>query len=205
MTKNYSSTSIEDGGREKEFGQLRKVFKKSLELSKTVFGTDKIFRTCFLREKSPYQLEWGDKRNMALLEIVLWGFTLYDKAQIIPKADAIREALIKLMLSDPHFIVKEAIYRKDNLRYRFDTWTKELREVIDSPKQPRTFSLRLKEELFEADPTCNICGQKIRSVDDSEVDHHEPYWKGGLTIDRNARLTHRYCNRKKGGKSPEAV
>ena len=43
--------------------------------------------------------------------------------------------------------------------------------------------------------------QSIHNIDDSEVDHIEHYWKGGKTVPENARLTHRYCNRQRGGRN----
>jgi hypothetical protein len=49
------------------------------------------------------------------------------------------------------------------------------------------------------DPTCLICQQKIQTIDDAEIDHVEHYWRGGETISSNARLTHRFCNRSRGG------
>jgi hypothetical protein len=61
-------------------------------------------------------------------------------------------------------------------------------------QKPRCFTLKLKEELYNGDPTCAICGQKIQNIDDAAVDHIEQYWVGGKTIPENARLAHRYCN-----------
>src|SRR5207244_3355238 len=63
----------------------------------------------------------------------------------------------------------------------------------------RVFSAQLKQALFKADPTCVFCGQRIQDIDDAAVDHIEPYWLGGRTIDSNARLLHRYCNWRRGG------
>jgi len=61
-------------------------------------------------------------------------------------------------------------------------------------KEPRCFSLNLKEELFKNNPTCGICQQRIQHIDDAAIDHIEQYWQGGKTIPENARLVHRYCN-----------
>lgn len=55
----------------------------------------------------------------------------------------------------------------------------------------------MQAQLFAADQTCSYCGNKILSLDDAEVDHINPFSKGGLTEDTNAQLLHRYCNRKK--------
>jgi 5-methylcytosine-specific restriction endonuclease McrA len=66
--------------------------------------------------------------------------------------------------------------------------------------EPRGFSSELKRGLFENNPTCQLCKQQIHDVDDAEVDHIKQYWRGGQTIPENARLTHRYCNRVRGGR-----
>jgi hypothetical protein len=131
----------------------------------------------------------------------MYGFSLYEKHQIIQKADSIREALMTILLDDLKFIPPSGgILDKSKVKYRFIKWVSELQEIIGSPTYPRTFSYQLKKELFEKEPTCFICKQEIRSIDDSEVDHHIPYWKGGATIPENARLTHRFCNRFKSGR-----
>ena len=68
-----------------------------------------------------------------------------------------------------------------------------------SANEPRSFSLALKQSLFDADPACKLCGQRIHDLDDAEVDHVVHYWRGGATIGKNARLAHRYCNRVRAG------
>jgi hypothetical protein len=86
---------------------------------------------------------------------------------------------------------------------RFDAWRRALDAILDaSPKQPRTFSRELKQALYDANPTCAICGQHIAEVDDEAVDHVEQYWLGGKTIPENARLTHRFCNWSRRRKEP---
>lgn len=86
--------------------------------------------------------------------------------------------------------------RKDKIYARFDKWLSSLKEIAGTPKtETRTFSLEYKRQLWESNPSCSICGQKIHVADDAEVDHIEQFWRGGKTIPVNARLTHRYCNR----------
>ena len=69
-----------------------------------------------------------------------------------------------------------------------------MRILATFSSQPRCFSQKLKQELFDQDPTCTICGNHIQVIDDAAVDHIEQYWRGGKTIPENARLAHRYCN-----------
>ena len=83
----------------------------------------------------------------------------------------------------------------NNILNRLKLWEDILEKIlIDSQKQVRCFSYKLKEELYENNSICAICGNKIIDIDDAAVDHIEQYWLGGKTIPDNARLTHRFCN-----------
>lgn len=190
---------ISESERNKKFEDIRKEFRKSLELTRLIWGKN-AFQTCFFNNKETKSLTWTGKVVFTLFDVVMYGFASYTKPQIIPKIDSIRESLINLILNDPRFMTKGGGFHKGMLKYRFNRWVGELQSIVDSPSHPRGFSYRLKEELFVEDPTCSICGQRIRELDDSEVDHHIPYWKGGATIPENARLTHRFCNRAKGSR-----
>ena len=63
---------------------------------------------------------------------------------------------------------------------------------------PRTFSEKIKKDLFEEHTPCAICGKEIVDISHSEVDHVIPYSKGGQTVISNAQLVHTTCNRTKG-------
>lgn len=185
-----------------EANEMREIFKKSTELSRSVFG-NKAFRRFVVGSPKDVNGYWEDNVNKALFDIIMFGFTQYDKPQVIPNSDAIREELIWLMTADKEFIDALVISTNDRSKIytRFEKWIHSLRNLIGSPTtEPRNFTLKLKESLFNADPTCTICAQRIQSLDDSEVDHIEFYWRGGKTTPENARLTHRYCNRSRGGR-----
>ena len=187
-----------------EIQRLRQAFVGAVNLSNSVFG-DRSFRRYDSRESGG---QWGRTVNVAIKDVILYGFAtrLHDRAKITTKSDSIREALLDLLVNDEKFIssIDQHTSDEDKVRYRFEKWLAELDEIIAGSEEqgPRFFSLKLKEDLYNADPTCKICGQRLHSIDDSEVDHVEPYWKGGRTIPENARLTHRYCNRaRKRGES----
>jgi len=188
---------------EKEMEKLRKLFKKSIDLTKTVFGENS-FRRFRVGNEIDYSGTWERKKiNKALFDVVMYGFTEYEKHQIVPRSDAIREELLWLMTHDQGFIdsIMFGTSDKSKVLIRFEKWLKNLREIVGYPeKEPRGFSLDLKRDLYQNNPTCNICGQKIQTLDDAEVDHIEFYWRGGKTIPSNARLVHRYCNRHRGGR-----
>jgi hypothetical protein len=181
-----------------EEDKLRHVFKKSIRLTKVVFGDRAFHRFIPGSGKDPNGY-YERKLNKGLFDIIMNGFAIYNENQVIPNSDSIREELIWMMSHDYEFI--DAISgsgtdSKEKVIKRFNKWLSSLEKIIGIPKtEPRTFSLEYKKRLWESNPTCAICGQKIHLLDDAEIDHIEQYWYGGKTIPSNARLTHRYCNR----------
>lgn len=182
---------------EEEANKLRAIFKKSVELTKTVFGENAFKRFVAGTEHNPDGY-WEGRVNRALYDIVMFGFTIYEKRQIVPHADAIREELIWLMTHDEDFIrsITVSTDKREHVNIHFKKWIDSLQAIVGIPQtEPRAFTLKFKEQLCRNDSTCQICGNKIHSLDDAEVDHIDFYWRGGKTIPSNARLVHRYCNR----------
>lgn len=192
---------------DKEATQLRNAFKTSVTLIRSMLGVNAFHRYYRGNEKKADGY-WEPKRfNASLFDVLTWGFTQYDKNLVMNNLDAVREAWIALMTDDEEFIesIELSTSALRRVTYRFDAWRKVLGDILNSSSsQPRLFTRTFKEQLFKADPTCKICGQKISEVDDAAVDHIEQYWLGGKTIPANARLTHRYCNwaRSKDNKGP---
>lgn len=188
---------------EAERRQLASSFQQAVKLSKTVFG-DNAFRRYKIGDEQNVHGEWEERRvNKGLYDIVMYGFARYPAPQIVPSSDAIREELIWLMTHDYDFIraITVTTDNKPHTEIRFSKWLTSLESILGVPSDtPRLFSLSFKEQLWKQDPTCRICGQRIHQLDDAEVDHIEHYWRGGKTIPENARLTHRYCNRARGGR-----
>lgn len=111
--------------------------------------------------------------EILLIDTSVWLFSL--RKNYIPK--------IKERVS--HLLREERVYS--------------LKEILGAhKKEGRSFSV--KEQLFNANQTCAICEQRIHTIDDSEFDHIDFYWRGGKSIPSNARLVHRYCNRARGGR-----
>lgn len=177
---------------------IKRVFSKSVKLTKTVFG-DKAFRRFVAGSNKDPNGHWETKKiNKGLFDILMFGFTLYEENQIVPCSDQIREELIWLMTHDIEFIdtITVSTDKKEKIYLRFDKWLSTLKEIAGKPlKEPRNFSLQYKKQLWESNPYCAICNQKIHIIDDAEIDHIKHYWRGGKTIPLNSRLTHRYCNR----------
>ncbi len=147
------------------------------------------------KDKNGY---WEQKKfNASLYDIVMWSFAFADRNRVYQNLDSIREALIHHMTEDQEFIdsIELSTSSAQAVTKRFDKWRLALQDILGiAQKEPRCFSDKLREELYEQDSTCAICGQNILSIDDSAVDHIEQYWTGGKTIPENARLAHRFCN-----------
>lgn len=182
--------------------RLRDIFLRSLRLAQTAFGNH-VFRRF---EASEAGGRWAAQPNVFLYEVVMYGFAKRaDQERALRlRSDSIREALIILLTQDVDF--QEALTRhtsdEERVKKRFSTWMNEIDAIIATAgrKEPRLFSLQLKQQLFDRDPTCKQCGQRIHLLDDAHVDHVDPYWRGGHTIPENAQLLHRYCNSKKGSR-----
>lgn len=180
-----------------EADKLKTVFKKSVDLTKIVFG-DKAFKRFVTGNETDHNGFWEGRVNRALYDIVMFGFTLYEKRQIVPNSDAIREELIWLMTHDEDFIrsIRVSTDKKDHVHLHFKKWMNSLETIVGTPKvESRAFTLNYKKQLYDNNSSCRICGNNIQLLDDAEIDHVDMYWRGGETIPSNARLVHRYCNR----------
>jgi len=182
---------------EKNSEELRKAFKNAVSIIKSLLG-DHAFKRFYMGDGKNPNGYWETKKfNASLYDILMWSFSKEDKNIVYQNLDSIREALINLMTTNKDFIdsIELSTSSKEAVTKRFDIWRLTLQEIIGiAKKEPRCFTRKLKEELYEKDPTCAICGQKIENIDDAAIDHIKQYWMGGKTIPDNARLTHRYCN-----------
>jgi hypothetical protein len=186
---------------DKELAEMKEVFEKSIEMAYSVFGSS-AFRRFNAGRDGTHDGRWeARKLNVALWDTLLYTFSFYEKSQVIPIADSIREEFLDVVTNENSFIdyITSTTDKPDRIQYRADVWRRRLQTLVSS-KEPRNFNLALKQRLYDQDPTCKLCNQTIHEIDDSEVDHIQHYWRGGKTIQANARLAHRYCNRARGGR-----
>jgi hypothetical protein len=192
------NSSISD----EKLDRIEKNFKKSVKLIKRIW--DKKAFNIFSVDPETNAGSFSPQLNQGLYQILMYGFIPFDDNQVIPHTDLIREELLNLLIHNIDFretLTGSGTNSPKNIRKKFDIWINTLKGILKYPEtEPRSFSYRLKETLFNQDPTCQLCDQRINSLDDAEIDHITCYWKGGKTIPDNARLTHRLCNRKRGGK-----
>lgn len=182
---------------EAEAIELRNAFKNAVSIIKSLLDNHAFKRYYIGNEKNPNGYWEPKKFNASLYDILMGSFAKEDKNKVYQNLDSTREALIHLMTNEQEFIdaIELSTSSVQAVTKRFDKWRLTLQDIVGiAQKEPRCFSLKLKQELYNDDPTCSICGQKIQNIDDAAIDHIEQYWTGGKTISENARLTHRYCN-----------
>jgi hypothetical protein len=185
-----------------DIANMKKTFEDAIECAWIVFDSN-AFRRWTPAQPAQSSSSWDSKLNIALWDTVLYSFALFEKRQIITAADAVREEFFEMMANDADFVdcIGRSTDNHQRLRYRAETWLARLRATLTVPaNERRSFSIQLKAALHLENPACAICDQRIPSIDDAEVDHIKHYWRGGATIPENSRLTHRFCNRSRGGR-----
>lgn len=181
----------------KDSKELQTAFKTSVSLVRSLLGKH-AFKRYYRGDDQAKNGHWEPKKfNASLYDILMGCFADKDKNKVMANLDAIQETLIMLMTADQQFIeaIELSTSSKQAVRVRFDKWRPAVDAILGtSRKEPRCFSRQLKQGLFDKDRTCKLCNQQIADIDDAAVDHVKMYWLGGETIEKNARLTHRYCN-----------
>ncbi len=193
---NLEAERYRDIGKDDE-QQLRTAFKNTCQIVRSMFGKNAFKRFHNGSDKNPSGYWEPKKFNASLYDILMCTLARQDKNFVYQNLDSVRESLIHLMTKNQEFIdaIELSTSSLQAVTKRFDLWRLNLQDIIGIGKrEPRCFSMQLKEALFKSDNTCAICGQKIQEIDDSAIDHIRQYWTGGKTIPENARLAHRYCN-----------
>lgn len=187
-----------------KIGEYRDAFVHAMKACVTVFGDSGFrLRNETVRPGSKSGGEWATRLNMAIFPVITTGFVRYDLGRITRAADAIYEEYLDMINTDTQWVdrVRRASFEAARLEYTFRKWYARLEQVLvpfESNDNQRTFSRRLKREMYETNATCSLCNQRIAIIDDAVLDHDLQYWRGGKTVPENARLVHRLCNLKKG-------
>ncbi len=185
---------------EKETQDKTELFKKSVELCKTVFGELTGHR--WVKEEDDIGGYIASNFNDGILDAQMFGFIEYSKHDVIPKASVIKDAFIDLVTT-PSFseTIEIGTYSTKQTKRRMEKWLTKLREIMDYPSDDkRLYTFEEKGRLFEQKDgnICKICKNQIMDINDAHVDHIERFVDGGKTTIENAQLTHRYCNLQKG-------
>lgn len=186
----------------KDLEEELQKFKKALDLTNSIFGEHAFKR--YYRDNKNEVCRWEDKKfNVSLFDIFMWVFSRQDKNKVMRNADLIREATMNLMVNDWEFedSITKATSGNNQVKTRFDKYRTLIESILARDEtQERCFSFELKQKMFNENPICAICGQRIMNIEDAAIDHIEQFWMGGTTTPDNARLTHRYCNNSRNRK-----
>jgi 5-methylcytosine-specific restriction endonuclease McrA len=140
---------------------------------------------------------WDKKFSIAALEIQASALLGQDPTKVQKVADQIQEHFLLLLLTDK--AVQEAISQATGgsvpTKLRWSAFRSVIQALLDNViVEPRFFSFEFRKKLFDANPICAICKNRIHLLEDSTVDHIHPYSKGGKTVQENGQLSHRSCN-----------
>ena len=187
---------------EEKAAAFEDTFKQSISLSFSVFGKN-AFRKYSIGQAGAPSGSWERAINRPLFDIIMWGFTRFDKNRIMANSDEIRAALIDLVTTDKTFIdwITSATGDKTKTQYRFELWHERLKDIVLQKPQPRSFGYALKKSMYSSSNVCALCGQTIQNIDDAHIDHIKPFSSGGPTEIENAQLTHRFCNLQKSARA----
>jgi len=179
-----------------KLAEYEKQFRKAMKACITIFG-DRGFR--IRRDGGEGGHEWAARPNAAIFQVIATSFTDFDLGQLTRRADSIHEEYVDLVSTDKTWVEGVRVSTGDatKIDYVFETWRSRLRKAIGNEPpndSARLFSRTLKEEMFNTNSNCAICGQTITLLMDAAMDHNKHYWRGGLTVPENARLVHRQCN-----------
>jgi len=179
-----------------EMKRIEMLFKKTIDKVFSVFG-EHSFRS--FRPGTPDNPDgyWDKSLSKSLFDVEMLVLAEYPKNQVIKNADEIRASLVDLIIEDDKFKDLYLVHTTDkvNLMGRIERWKNKLESTIGPPlKDKRVFTKSDRQMLFKKDNTCQICGQKIMTIEDAHIDHKKPYSMGGETTLENAQLTHRFCN-----------
>ena len=185
---------------EKELAEKERQFKKCVEMCQTVFGKH-AFRKAYLDAENNFSLDYERNLNEGIFDVQMYCFMEYEKRQVVERAEVIKDAFYDIVAGDQTFIetVEKGTYDSERVKKRIEIWHSKLREILDYPNNDRRlYTYEEKRVLFDADPVCRMCHNKITVIQDAHVDHVQRYSEGGTTTKGNGQLAHRYCNLHKG-------
>ena len=197
MTKtmnNYMSRHQNDG--EKEIESARKLFNRTIDIVKQVFG-DTAF-CVYDRVKK----DFVKKFSGPVYDSIIIACSYFDNHDLIAHSDEIRNQVLEVRKNNAEYqdFTYAATGSKNRVIGRITMIYNIIASIIGKASNgevKRLFTLDDKESLWHDNYVCSYCGQKILSIDDAEVDHIKPFSKGGHTEIANAQLLHRHCNREK--------
>lgn len=180
-----------------------RLFRQTMQNVYTVFGPNS--GRLYSIPSGSRDGRWDKKFSIAALEIQASALLEQDPAKVQKVADQIQEHFLFLLLTDKS--VQEAISQATGgsvpTKLRWSAFKSVIQPVLENVTiEPRFFSFEFRKQLYDANPVCAICKNRMHLLEDSTVDHILPYSRGGKTIRENGQLSHRSCNAIKNATIP---
>jgi 5-methylcytosine-specific restriction endonuclease McrA len=184
-----------------DLDNLAKSFRQTMQNVWNVFGKNsgKLYSTG--PEDSPtVDGHWEPKFSISAMDIQTSALLGQNPAKVQAAAEQIRELYVFYLLTQPK--IRLAISRrpasKEATKVRWTGFRDEVQNILDNIQlEPRFFTYEFRRQLFQKGTICQICKNEIHLLEDSTVDHIQPYSRGGKTSPDNAQLAHRSCNARK--------
>jgi len=211
--------TVSSSSLQKELADKEETFKFVMKVCNNVFtDEDGAFRV-WSKSKKTGEMEWGNKISVKAWDIFYPVYAelkvTYQKVEMYTKSKADIVAGVKNVFEDKEF---EACMAGGMTAKKFETGKtiirSSLRKALEKNNRgaasiaPRYFNLskQEKERLHESqDGICPLCNETIdkRHISDGkrvELDHKQPFSKGGASTLDNCQLVHTECNRHKSNK-----
>lgn len=205
MTKTMNDyMSKHQNDEEKEIENAKKLFNKTINIVKQVFG-DTAF-CVYDRSKKDFVRKFSGP----VYDSIIIACSYFDNHDLMVNSDEIRSQVLEVRKNNADYqdFTYAATGSKNRVIGRINMIYNIIANIIGKPADgdiKRIFTTDEKEELWNSSEKhiCSYCGQEILDISDAEVDHINPYTNGGETELSNAQLLHRHCNREKSSKTTE--
>ena len=205
MTKTMTDyMSKHQNDEEKEIENAKKLFNKTIDIVKQVFG-DTAF-CVYDRSKKDFVRKFSGP----VYDSIIIACSYFDNHDLMVNSDEIRSQVLEVRKNNADYqdFTYAATGSKNRVIGRINMIYNIIANIIGKPADgdiKRIFTTDEKEELWNSSEKhiCSYCGQEILDISDAEVDHINPYTNGGETELSNAQLLHRHCNREKSSKTTE--
>ena len=205
MTKTMNDyMSKHQNDEEKEIENAKKLFNKTIDIVKQVFG-DTAF-CVYDRSKKDFIRKFSGP----VYDSIIIACSYFDNHDLMVNSDEIRSQVLEVRKNNADYqdFTYAATGSKNRVIGRINMIYNIIANIIGKPADgdiKRIFTTDEKEELWNSSEKhiCSYCGQEILDISDAEVDHINPYTNGGETELSNAQLLHRHCNREKSSKTTE--
>lgn len=181
---------------------LMNMYKNNIEVVDTMvknlyetYSKVKLILGCY-----PFQLDFIEdgKFSTANHDAILILFNKYNKHCMLNNKDLIKENILNVFKTNEYSdLTKFASSNINKIISRVDLLEKSIESLLVDLDKKRCFPKEVKEELYNSNPYCGICNQKIENIQEANVDHIIPWSLGGKTDLTNAQLTHEFCNKSK--------